>query len=533
MQQLSKPKTALKIIQFALVIFGTYVVASLFEVWAYLPFWVKNLALVGCLGAVYWHTRKTLQSYKKLKHYQSPAEIKLLGLQPAWKLHALSIVVIGGLVLGVSHAGSGIPGRILQAMTFSLNQPPTEILLNLTITPPSYLNQTGTTLLSEQGGPISRHKGKEIFTLPEGSILTVEIKNTEDFPPFVSLGNSLGQSFKTSKGVYLSKHVINETTTLDIRVGPYVSIQQSFDVIPDAAPIVAFATAPALTKRQSYEFEYSFSDDHGVEDVYLELKRRGITGTKTKTIFLPVLAGPEGQTTVTYHTNLLSHPWAGTSVNATIKAVDGLGQISTSQPVTLLLPEKTFQNPVAQTLISIRKALLITPERKNAQVRRLNTLTNDKAAYQHSTGIYLALRSVYWKLRSAETARDFEEVARYLWQTALNLEGNGSYEEQNILALMERMAQMLADGQNLDKFDYLADTLQTRMENMFDLEFTLLSRRLSLNETPGQITLPGMSSFKNLIAEMQAQTARGETEQALKTLLAFRAMFEQRPTTLF
>lgn len=526
---MSKTKTLFRIVQFALVVFGAYVSASLFEVWAHLPYWYKNIALAGCLGTIYWNTRKNLQAYKRLKHYQSPAEIKLLGLQPAWRLHVLSVAVLGGLIFGASYAESGIPGRILQAMTFSLKQPPAEVLLNLTITPPSYLNQQETILLSEQEGPYGRYDGNDIISLPEGSILTIEIKNTEDFLPFISLGNSLGQSYKTSEGVYLSKHILNEEATLDIRVGPYVSIRQAFEVILDEAPRVAFTAKPSLTKRKSYELQYSFWDDHGVEEVFLELSRRGITGTETKMVFLPVFS----QTDLTYHTNLLSHPWAGSTVRAVIKAVDGLGQISISEPVILLLPEKSFHNPVAQTLVSIRKAILITPERKNAQIQRLNTLTNDKAAFQNNTGIYLVLRSAYWKLRSAETPEDFEEVSRYLWQTALRLEDNGSFEEQSVQALMERMVQMLAKEQGLDQFDLLAGNLQARMEVMFDAEFMLLSRRLSLNENPGQIAMPGFSSFKNMIFQMRNQASRGETEEALKTLLAFRALFEQRPVTVF
>ncbi len=97
---------------------------------------------------------------------------------------------------------------------------------------------------------------------------------------------------------------------------------------------------------------------------------------------------------------------------------------------------------------------------------------------------------------------------------------------------MERMVQVLAKEQGLDEFDHLAGNLQARMEVMFDTEFMLLSRRLSLNENPGQIAMPGFSSFKNLISQMRNQASRGETGEALKTLLAFRALFEQRPVTL-
>jgi len=530
---MAKIKIALRVLQFTLVVFGAYVLVSLLGLWAYVPFWIKNIALLGVVASVYIYARKYAKIYNRLRHYQSPAEIKLLAIGPVWHLHALSMVVFGGLVFGVYQVESGIPGRLMQALTFSLKQPPGEILLNLTVTPPSYLGQGETIILSELEGPRSYFEGNGKLFFPEGSILGIKIKNSGDYSPYVSLGNSLGQSYRTAENTFHSRHILNEAATLDIRVGPYVSIRQAFGVIPDESPSVAFVSKPQMTKRASLELKYSFGDDHGVEQAYLELSRRELTGVKTTTIELPALGLADSEETQTYYTNLLSHPWAGSVVSGVIKVVDGLGQVGSSNPVNLVLPEKSFQNPAAQTLNSIRQALLITPERKSAQVQRLNTLTNDKNAFQFDASIYLALRSAYWKLRSAETAKDFEEVTRYLWQTALRLEDNGSFEEQNVQAIMERMVNLLAKGQSLKDFDNLAGNLQARLEAMFESEFMVISRRLSLNENPGQTAMPGFSSFRYLISTMREQATEGNPKEALKTLLAFRALFEQRPVTVF
>jgi len=280
------------VFQFALIILGAYVLVSLLGLWAYLPFWIKNLALLGVVASVYIYARKHANIYKKLRHYQSPGEMKLLGLGPVWHLHALSVVVISGLVVGFYHAESGIPGRLLQAFTFSLKQPPGEVLLTLSIEPPSYLDQSETIVLSEQEGPLSRYEGSGVLSFPEGSILSITIKNAGDYAPYVSLGNSLGQNYKSTENTLHSRHILNEAATLDIRVGPYVSIRQAFDVIPDETPSVALVSKPQFTKRNSLVVQYAFDDDHGVEKAYLQLSRRELTGVSTTTVNLPALGMP-------------------------------------------------------------------------------------------------------------------------------------------------------------------------------------------------------------------------------------------------
>ena len=519
MSQHPKLKKFVRVIQFILVIFGAYLALSLFEVWAFFPFWVKNLALAINLGAIYWFIRKNLSRGRP------PAPVF------TWPLHAFSIVVLGFLIWGALHVGSGVPGRIMQALTFSLKQPPSEVAFTLKVTPPAYLNQPAVILISKTDGPFSRLEGGEVFTFPEGSIISVEINTGENYTPFISLDNSLGQTEGTGDAGYRSQHILLEDATLDIQVGPYVAIRLPFTVIPDQAPEITLSAVE--TKRNSLEWQFNLEDDHGIEAAWIELTNRGLIDTKTEEIKIPVLDFTASGAPGKFYLNLLAHPWAGSSVTGVIKAVDGLGQISTSNQVSITLPEKSFKNPVAQSLASIRKALFVMPERKNAQVRRLDQVTNDKAAYGHDTGIYLSLRSAYWKLRSAETDTDIEEVTRYLWQTALRLEDDGSFEEQSIQVLLGRLRVQLIEGGDLEKFDLLAGNLQAKMEDMFGTEFRLVSRRLSLNEGPDQIAIPELVSFRDLLNSLRAQASNGEDKAALKSLMALQALFEQRPIMNF
>jgi len=531
-----KIKTFLVITQFILIIFGAYIVMSLFEVWAWFPFWVKNLALVTSLGVIYWFTRKTLRHFRKV-WLKNPGDIRFatsIPLQkPQWPLHMVSVLVLGLLIWGGLSVGAGLPGRIIQAMTINLTQPPREVLLTVSVSPPDYLNQADTVLFDGNDGYVSKISAKRNLTFPEGSIITIEVADTENYAPFISLGNSLGKNQKDADGRFRSQHILQDNSTLDIKVGPYVSIRQGFTVIPDQPPTIKFSATPEVTTRDSFEFRLAIGDDHGIVETYLELTRRGIQKNQSDIIRLPVSGHSNGEVWQTFYLNLLSHQWAGTRVKGVVKAVDGLGQISETEAVFLNLPEKTFQNPVAKNLASIRKSLIITPERKNAQIRRLDLLTNDKAAYQNDISIYLSLRSAYWKLRSAETEEDLNVVTRYLWQTALKVEGDGSFEEQNILTLIGQIKMKLIAGAAGTEIDMLIGGLHTRMEVMVDKEFMLFSRRLSLNEELEETTLPGFIAFKTLISTLRSQVEEGDFDAASKTLTTFQALFEQRPVPKF
>ena len=333
----------------------------------------------------------------------------------------------------------------------------------------------------------------------------------------------------SDKGVYESQHVLQDNAILDIKVGPYISFRQEFSVVPDQSPEIRLTADPEVTPRMSLEFQITYADDHGIDEAYFELSPRGAKSSEHDIIRLPISSGVQGEETQTVFLNLLSHQWAGTTITGVVRAIDGLGQISESEKITVSLPEKSFLNPVAQSLAFIRKSLLITPERKNAQVRRLDLLTKDREAYHNDTSIYLSLRSAYWKLRSAETSGDLREVTRYLWKTALKIEGDGSFEEQNIQSLISQIRTGLATGENISSLDARLGALRTRMEDIVNREYLLLSTRMTMNEELQETKLPGFIVFNTLISTLRKQVTEGKMAAAGKTLTMFQALYEQRP----
>lgn len=504
---------------FSFAVVASYIALSLLEAWAFVPFWVQDIALMGGLFAMYLFARKALV----------PGAGGFAATPQAWTgLAVLAFIAGAALFAGFQQAGSAAKGRIVQGFMLSLRQPPASALFTLTAVPPGYLDASKQTLFSGRDGPVKRHAGADPFILPEGTLLKISLEGTEDFTPTVIYRGTSINSAAAGDGRYTANVPLLEGGTLEIRIGPYVSFSQAIEVIPDQEPEVAFAEAPSLTKRDSLKIRVSFEDDHGLKALSLEISRRDLAGFQTETIPIPVFARGPGASEGIVFVNLLAHRWAGSTVEAAVTATDALGQQGRTKTVSLRLPQKDFANPAAGVLISIRSALINNPERKNAQVRRLDALTQESSLFEGRLALYATLRAAYWKLRSAETQADFDQVTRLLWQMALALEDDGSDDQQTIIGLFEDLGAALVEAEAGDgpAFDLLSQRLEARLRYLFDRELGLFSTRTGMAEGVEASDVPALETFQGLIERMRSLHAEGRDAEALAILLQLQGYFE-------
>ncbi len=499
--------------QIALAVFGLYISLSLFEVWAFVPFWVKNLALFTSLGVVYFWSKQVLKKAENQKFHPG-----------------LTAIMAGALTLlavGIYQAGPALPGRMVQAFSLSLKQPPTEAFLTIEVIPPGHIGNKNFIIVSPEDGSFSRVNLANAGPFPEGSVVRVVLKLDHEETPMVSLGKTWARPTADKEKVYETKQVLLEDSTLSIQAGPYIAVSQNLSVIPDDDPSIEFSSIPQVTPRDTIELEGSFSDDHGVREIYLEISGGSIPDSL---IGLPFQGPRAGEGREIFFINLLSDPRAGSKVTGRLVALDALGQRAESRPFVLDLPEKIFQNELAKNLADIRKSLLLNPNLLDAQILRLGRYSENPAAFGDNKGVYLALRSVYWKLRSAETDEDFEEVLRFLWQTALTLEDDGSYEEQVLRTLLEDMTRKAFEGDYVRNLEKTSALLRAKARTLFNLEFGQTPRRYSFNSGVQGFELPQVKTFRELTQDLEFQAADNDREAVLATLLESRALFEKMST---
>lgn len=495
-----------------LTVFGLYLALSLFEVWAFVPFLVKNIALAGSLIAVYLYIKRALKNPETSGQKINP----VLGVS--------TLAILGAVTFSILQAGSALPGRLIQAFTFSLDQPPNEILLTLEVIPPPHTGLPKATLFSAENGPVSRLNLETPVSFPEGSIVSLSLQMDETFTPVISLGNEWAKATRDGENLYTTQQVLKENSTLDIQVGPYVAITQKFEVIADENPTIDFISLPTQTARKSMEITASFEDDFGVEEIYLELSS---PGTDPTLIRLPFLKRNDKTGSSTFYINFLADHRAGSLVSGKLIAFDALGQKAESEGLSFNLPEKGFQNPLAKEIYEIRKALLFNPTRQSSQVQRLSKLTEKSDQFSDKKGLYLALRSAYWRLRSAETQKDIDEITRFLWQTSLSLEDDGSYEEQGLRTLLEEMTEIALSGEDIRGFEKVSKSLRAKANELFRLEFRQTRRRFSFNAGVESFEIPQIRNFRELTEILEREATENNRENVLKALLEARSLFEE------
>jgi Domain of unknown function (DUF4175) len=502
---------------FGFAVLCGYLTLSLFEVWTRLPFWVQDGALVGGIVAFYVFARQTLA-----------APGGSLALRPGVLLFlgVLAVVGFGGLVAGLDFAGSAAKGRVLQGFVVSLRQPPASAEITLTAEPPDYLGLPRQTLFTPADGAVTRHAGTEPVVLPEGTALAIVLGGTKGFAPTIVYRGRTSEAVDAGDGRYTASVSLLESGVLDIRVGPYISLSQPIEVIPDREPAVAFVEEPSHTKRDSIKLRIAMDDDHGLETLALEISRRDPDGFRTETIPLRLLPNGAGKAEATAYVNLLAHRWAGSTVEAAVVGTDALGQEGRTKTVSLRLPQKDFANSAAGVLISIRSALTNNPERKNAQVRRLDALAEEPGVFNGRLALYATLRTTYWKLRSAETQADFDQVNRLLWQMALALEDDGTDEQQAVIGLFDDLGAALTGGGGDPGVDVLAGRLEKQLRFLFDREIGLFSTRTGMAGGVEGSDVPALETFPSLIERLRALHAEGRDGEALAILLQLEGYFE-------
>ena len=93
---------------------------------------------------------------------------------------------------------------------------------------------------------------------------------------------------------------------------------------------------------------------------------------KTAETFVVELPAPGTGKVVsdTVYRDLTAHAYAGSNVHIVLQATDAAGQVGSSAPLTIKLPQRVFTEPLAQSLIEQRKTLAVEGESPRANACR-------------------------------------------------------------------------------------------------------------------------------------------------------------------
>src|SRR5690606_4533115 len=145
--------------------------------------------------------------------------------------------------------------------------------------------------------------------------------------------------------------------------------------------------------------------------------------------------------------DIASHPWAGRKVIMTLQAKDVAGQMGESPGFEMILPERTFTQPLARAIVEQRKKLLEDSRYRPRVVFALDALTLEPDGFIDDVRVYLGLRTARHRLMSDRSRAGLKSVIDQLWQVALRIEdGSLSDAERALKDAQDRLAKALEDG---------------------------------------------------------------------------------------
>lgn len=394
--------------------------------------------------------------------------------------HALRAVPVLLLAAGLIVAGTDAPQRLLRAATPDLagtpSQPPQ---LDLWLDPPGYTGQPPKFVATGEAA-------EPVLRAPVGSRLLVQVQGGDDEPRLRMGGRE--PAFERA-----ARRAWSLETELDIDAGPALTVSQDgtqlgtwdLHVVPDAAPEVAFGMPPQQGRRNALRVDYAAKDDYGVEAVRLRIERPGDERVPPVVRDLPLSGDRSPMESTSYH-DFTAHVWAGLEVEMTLEAEDALGQTGRSDSVSTVLPERTFQHPVARKLVELRKQLTLQPDNRYPVIQGLAKLQRHPGRFFDDSVVALAIRSAERRLLYDKTAPAIAQVQELMWRTALRIEeGEIAIAERDLRraeqALMEALSR---DDVSEAELQRLMNELESALNRFLEALSEHMRQQLAEGEEP-------------------------------------------------
>lgn len=451
-----------------------------------------------------------------------------LAARDRWALRGLLVVA---LAASTGIAGIEAPGRLLAAVAPPLPTGPAApgTLVQAWVTPPAY---TGLP-------PVFLQTGAAPGPIPIGAHLTVSVTGGQGEPALALNDEATG--FRALDGAsWQAERDLAAPGQLIVRRGGQVLANWPVTILPDRPPSVMFTEPPGTTVSAARattpqtRLAWRAEDDYGVIGVQAELRLKDRPGAPPLVLTAPLSGGPK-QARGAIVQDLTPHPWAGLAVVARMVARDAAEQAGVSADETFELPERPFQNPVAQALIAIRKQLSRTPDERQGPRMALDAVAERPELFDGAFGVVLQLRAVASLLQRGRGQPAVDDAQARLWELAVALEEGAADRtahalEQARQAMRDAMEAARAEPENKQ----LQAELQRRMEELRaaiqrHIEALAEQARREGTEMPFDPSQPQMNARElDRMAQAMEQAAKeGRMDDAKQQMAQLEKLLEQ------
>ena len=381
---------------------------------------------------------------------------------------ALRLALILLLTLGVITAGRDAPRRLWDAFLPGLGAltPRPPATAELWLTPPAYTGLAPIFLRAGGEGPPGAAGGApgsagHPVKVPIGSRVLARLEGGAGLPDLL-VGDKRLPFTAVDNSTYQLEGKVESGERLAIRQAGRTVAEWAMAIVPDFPPKIAFAAPPRATLRATLRLEYKASDDYGVAAVKARIRRRGAPASEAPIeLELPLSGGHPKEAHETSFHDLTPHPWAGLPVTIELMATDEAGQVGKSKPYPTLLPERTFNHPVARAIIRERKLLTEHPDRRDEVAKALTGIAARPGAFGGDFAVFLSLIAARTQLEDSGRPETIAAVQQLLWETALAVEeGHLSVVERELRELQQKLMDALDRNAPEKEIDQLISQLE-------------------------------------------------------------------------
>lgn len=523
-----------------------------------------------------WHKSQT-QLVRTLKRLRAPSpKARLIQADPhALRFIAMIIFAAGLMVSGSQWSQKIMHGAFPVTPSFVLSQGRST---NLWITPPSY-TQMPQMQLSGNGTL------EEPIDIPEGSKIRIRLHSVlgQYIPPHFYMDDNRIDLTYFGDGLFGTETQITKGDQLSVTQALFPRARWDYHYIIDQPPEIrldhnendaavtpendSLQNAPAKEnsqppkkesqseqdKKEAFEvldkgqirFPLVVKDDYGVKEVRMTMtlddvvqyKPLGDPVTETRL----VMSAPETDFKISPVYDMTWHTWAGLPVTFTYEAIDHKGQVSTAGPISVVLPERTFEHPMAQSLIEMRTRLAWDYDQSFSEIaENLETLLQAPDYFQHNPVVYLAIRTASSRLYYTNNAKPSEReqaakaVIALLWDTAITIEeGNLSLAMRELRNAQRALENAMRDPDATeDEISRLMDELREKMNNYFmEMQREMQKRRQAGEDLPrfspdqfSQMISP--DSLSKMMQQIESALREGDEQKAQELMSKLQRMME-------
>jgi uncharacterized protein (TIGR02302 family) len=455
---------------------------------------------------------------------------------------ALRLLLILLLAIGLLDAGSEAPARLAAALLPQLGAitPRTPARVELWVTPPAY---TGLAPVFLRAGETEPQKPESVaapsapgtVNVPVDSKVLARVSGGTGVPRLV-VGDRAVPFKQVDESTYQLEDKITGGDHLAVQQGTRTIGQWTIAVVPDLPPKIAFATPPGKTLRAALRLEYAASHAYGIASVKAEIHRVGAPKDEAAIVLeLPLASGhPKSAHETSFH-DLTPHPWAGLPVEIQLMASDEPGQVGKSEPVQMVLPERTFNHPVARAIIEQRKILTQTPEKHLDVAMTLSAIAVHPDAFDSDIGVFLALIAARGELRLSGRPDTIARIQQVLWDTALAIEdGHLSLAERELRDIQRK----LMDALEHNAPDKEIEKLIAQLQEAIDRYLQALAEQQMRNPDPNQQALDKNAQMlqrqdlQKMLERMREMARSGARDAARQLLAQLQDMLENMRAAL-